>query len=103
MSEPGTSRLGPSDDRPPEATAAFERGTSDMDIASKPCRTAIGCQVGRVVIGSKSLIPAEWTDSSRQPSEEVARAAAPGPDRDPRTPPTVWDVLTGSATGVPQL
>jgi len=93
--------------------------------------------------GSKSLIPAEWTDlespaeplspaalgsvadllhactvlapllrrmdsaagggaggvpgrdDARQPSEEVARAAAPGPGRDPRTPPAVWNALTG--------
>jgi hypothetical protein len=34
-------------------------------------------------------------DDARQPNEEVARAAAPGPGRDPRTPPAVWAGLTG--------
>jgi hypothetical protein len=92
--------------------------------------------------GSKSLIPAEWTDLEprawlKQPqalgsiadllhartvltpllgrldrgadgddarqsnkSEEVARAAAPGADRDPDAPPRVWDALTGEQQAV---
>jgi hypothetical protein len=87
--------------------------------------------------GSKSLIPAEWTDlepragvkqpqalgsvadllhartvlapllhridrgadgdDARQPSKEVARAAAaaPGPDQHPDPPPALWEALSG--------